>query len=265
MDPVTAFKNAQKASWAHFAPLQAITTGPAARLVAHARLTPGARVLDVGCGTGVVAVTAARLGAHVTGLDLTPELLEVARSNAATARVAIDWHEGDAEALPFPDATFDAVLSQFGHMFAPRPAVAIAEMLRVLKPGGTIAFSTWPPETCVGRTFLLVARYSPPLPDGIVSPALWGTPSVVLERLGSRVGDVVFARAVMQIPALSVQHSRENAERSVGPTIRLVAALSETAPDTLATFRAEYDQILSEYYADNFISQDFLLTRGRKM
>jgi len=162
MDHLEQFKAAQRASWAHFAPLQAMTTGPAARLVRHARVTPGSRVLDVGCGTGVVAVTAARLGAKVTGLDLTPELLEVARSNAATAAVTIDWHEGDAEALPFDDSAFDAVLSQFGHMFAPRPHVVVSEMLRVLKPGGTIAFSTWPPELYIGRMFILISRNMPP-------------------------------------------------------------------------------------------------------
>ena len=98
----------------------------------NAAILPGDRVLDVACGTGVVAVTAARLGARVTGLDLTPELLVVARDNTRTADVEIDFHEGDCERIPFDDAAFDVVVSQFGHIFAPRPEVAIGEMLRVL-------------------------------------------------------------------------------------------------------------------------------------
>ena len=99
MDVLDKFKAAQRAGWAFFAPLQMFTTVPAARLVQHAGIRAGMRVLDVACGTGVVAVTAARMGASVTGLDLTPELLEVARTNAALAAVSIDWHEGDVEAL----------------------------------------------------------------------------------------------------------------------------------------------------------------------
>jgi SAM-dependent methyltransferase len=264
MDRFTTFKDAQKAGWAHFAPLQTLTTPPAARLVAHARIAAGLAVLDVGCGTGVVAVTAARTGARVTALDLTPELLEVARANAVTAGVQIEWHEGDVETLPFRDASFDVVVSQFGHIFAPRPEVAISEMLRVLKPGGTIAFSTWPPETCTGRTFALVARYSPPPPDGVASPILWGTPSVITERLGDAVVDIVFARGVMAVPSLSVHHSRENAERAVSPMIKVVAHLGATDPERLATFRREYDAVLADYFHDNVIAQDFLMTRATR-
>ena len=154
MDPLAQFKESQKQGWAHFTPLEMFTTPAAAHLVAHANIAAGQRVLDVACGTGVVAVTAARLGAQVSALDLTPQLLERARENAELAGVRVEWREGDAEQLPFEDAAFDAVLSQYGHMFAPRPEVAVSEMLRVLKPGGTIAFSTWPPELFVGRTFM---------------------------------------------------------------------------------------------------------------
>src|SRR3989442_7093792 len=119
MDPLETFKKIQKEGWAHFAPLETVTMQPAARLVKHAGIRSGQRVLDGACGTGVVAVTAAPLGAQATGLDLTPELLERARSNAEIAQVQIDWHEGDAENLPFEDARFDVAVSQFGHIFAP--------------------------------------------------------------------------------------------------------------------------------------------------
>jgi ubiquinone/menaquinone biosynthesis C-methylase UbiE len=162
MDVLDKFKQNQREGWAHFAPLELVTTAPAGQLVKFARVKSGDGVLDVGCGTGVVAVTAARLGARVTGLDLTPELLERARENAAIAKVSIDFHEGDVEKLRFDDNEFDVVLSQYGHMFAPRPEVAIGEMLRVLRPGGTIAFSTWPPEMIIGRMFTLAAKYAPP-------------------------------------------------------------------------------------------------------
>ena len=264
-DPFDKFKAAQREGWAHFAPLQATTMGAAARLVAHARIRPGQHVLDVACGTGVVAVTAARLGAKVTGLDLTPELLEHARANSAIARLDIEWREGDVEHLPFPDASFDAVLSQFGHMFAPRPDVAVAEMLRVLKSGGTLAFSTWPPETFIGRMFTLIASYLPPPPPGVAPPPQWGEPTIVRERLGAAVRDVVFDRASLSSPALSLPHHRENMERTAGPVRKLVEVLSVQDPGRLATFRAAYEQLAELYFENNAVRQDYLLTRATKM
>jgi SAM-dependent methyltransferase len=197
MDPLAQFKELQKQGWAHFAPLEAQTTPAAGRLVKYARVHSAQTVLDVACGTGVVAITCARRSARVTGLDLTPELIERARENAQIANVTVEWHEGDAEQLPFADATFDVVLSQFGHIFAPRPDVAIGQMLRVLKRGGTIAFASWPPEHSVGRSMVLVARYLPPPPPGVLPPWLWGDPNIVRERLGDAVTDIVFDRGTM--------------------------------------------------------------------
>ncbi|MGA7796894.1 MAG: class I SAM-dependent methyltransferase [Candidatus Acidiferrales bacterium] len=265
MDPFDSFKAAQKQGWAHFAPFEAITTPCAAQLVKRAGVRSGHRVLDAACGTGVVSVTAARLGARVTGLDLTPELLERARENARIARVQIDWHEGDVEKLPFGDAAFDIVLSEFGHIFAPRPEVAIAEMLRVLKPGGTIAFSTWPPELFVGRMFALTASYMPPPPPGVAPPPLWGDPNIVRQRLGSAVKDIFFDRATMLVPALSPSHHRRASEKSAGAMVRLVASLEESDPATLEKFRREYDSLASEYFEDNLLRQDYLITRATKI
>jgi SAM-dependent methyltransferase len=263
-DPFESFKAVQKAGWAHFAPLEAGTTPAAARLVKHAGVRAGQRVLDVGCGTGVVAVTVARLGAQVTGLDLTPALLERARENARIAGVTVEWREGDAEALPFDDGAFDVVLSQFGHMFAPRPEVATAQMLRVLRPGGTIAFSTWPPELFTGRMFAVTARYAPPPPPGAAPPPLWGDPGVVAQRLGKAVRDVVFDRATMVVPALSPQHFRTNLERTAGPLIKVVEALAAD-PEKLAAFRRDYEALIAEYYEGNTVRQDYLLTRAAKV
>jgi SAM-dependent methyltransferase len=265
LDPFESFKASQKLGWAHFAPLEVFTTAVAGQLVKHARVRAGQSLLDVGCGTGVVAVTAARSGARATGLDLTPQLLERARENARIAGVTVDWHEGDVENLPFDDAAFDVVVSQFGHMFAPRPEVAIAEMLRVLKPGGTIAFATWPPELFTGRMFALTARYAPPPPPGVAPPPQWGDPAIVTQRLGAGVRDLVFDRATMRVLALSPQHFRGNFERTAGPLIKLVETLSATDPARLAAFRADYEALIVEYYEDNTVRQDYLLTRATKV
>ncbi len=264
MDEFAPFKAQQKQAWSHFVPFELLTTPVAARLVRHAGVRPGQRLLDVACGTGVVAVTASRLGAVVTGLDLTPELLQRARENAAIAGQSILWHEGDAEALPFVDASFDVVTSQFGHMFAPRPQRVVAELLRVLKPGGTLAFATWPPELFTGRMFALVSRYAPPQHPAPAPPPLWGDPAVIRERLGDAVRDISFDRGCMLASALSPQHHRANAERSGGPVIRLVEMLAATAPERLDAFRREYDALTAEYLTDNQVRQDYLLTRAIK-
>ncbi len=266
MDPFAAFKAVQREGWSHFVPLEMVTMPAAARLVAHARIRSGQRVADLACGTGVVAVTAARLGAQVTGLDLTPELLTRARLNAATAGVTIEFHEGDVEQLPFPDAQFDVVVSQFGHMFAPRPDVALGEMLRILKPGGTLAFSTWPPELFTGRMFAMIGKYvGAPPPPAPAPPPLWGDPNVVRERLGTAVRDITFNRADMMVATLSPQHHRQLTERTAGPLRQLVERLTVDDPAKLAAFRREYDELASEYLEDNLLRQGYLMTRCTKI
>jgi SAM-dependent methyltransferase len=264
-DSIAKFKEAQRQGWKHFAPLEGLTTPPAARLVKWAKVRAGQNVLDVGCGTGVVAITAARIGARVHGVDLTPELLERARENARIAQVEIDFREGDAEALPFGDGECDVVLSQFGHMFAPRPDVTIAQTLRVLKPGGVIAFTTWPPELLIGAIFELVSSYMPPPPAGVSPPPQWGDIAIVRERLGSAVKDVQFDRACMLFPALSVQNYRDHIERTAGPMLKLVEMLSTSDPAKLALFRGEYDALIAPYFEDNIVRQDYLMTRAIKL
>ena len=263
-DAIAKFKETQRQGWKHFAPLEALTTPAAARLVKFASVRAGQNVLDVACGTGVVAITAARIGANVRGIDLTPELLERARENASIAKVKIDFREGDAEALPFGDGEFDVVLSQFGHMFAPRPHIAIAEMLRVLKSGGTIAFATWPPELLIGSSFKLVSSYMPPPPPGVSPAPQWGDVALVRERLGAAVKDISFDRACMLFPALSVQNYRDHLERTAGPMLKLVEMLSGSDPDRLAQFRREYEALVAPYFEDNIVRQDYLLTRATK-
>ncbi|MGH8462416.1 MAG: class I SAM-dependent methyltransferase [Stenotrophobium sp.] len=262
-DPFAQFKAVQREAWALFSPLAAFTTPAAASLVEFAEVHAGESVLDVACGTGVVGVTAARRGARVRGLDLSPALLEDARRNAAVIGAGIEFLEGDAEALPYADASFDVVLSQFGHMFAPRPEIAIAEMLRVLKPGGRIAFSTWPPELIIGRMFALISSYLPPPPD-VAPPPAWGDVHVVRQRLGASVRDLRFSRDEMSIPALSPQHFRGSIELTLGPAIKLVQSLQGN-PAKLAQFRAELDALIGQFFTHNRVRQSYLMTRAVKI
>jgi SAM-dependent methyltransferase len=265
MDPTSEFKQQQKAAWSSFALFENMTGSVASRLVSFAGIKPGSTVLDVGCGTGVVGLTAARLGARVTGVDLTPALIARAKENSALMGVEADWREGDAEALPLPDASFDFVVSQFGHMFAPRPDVAVREMLRVLKRGGVIAFSTWPPEMFVGRMFATNGKYSPPPPPGVSPPGQWGDPSTVRERLGTAVTDVRFARDVMLLQILSPQHYRLFMETNFGPAKKLIEGLDKSDPAKAKALRGELEQLAAEYFQDNALRQDYLLTRAVKL
>lgn len=261
-DPFDEFKQKQREMWASFTPTALFTTPVAAQLVKFAEIKPGEKVLDVATGTGVVAITAARSGAKVTGLDLTPPLLEQARQNAGIAGVDVEWQEGDAEALPYPDGSFDVVTSEFGHMFAPRPDVAISEMRRVLKRGGRVVFATWPPEHVIGRIFAFVGRNSPPPPPGAVPPPLWGIPTVIEERLAPGFHAPFFARGTMTFPALSLGHYRLFMETSVGPIQKLVESLAAD-PRKLAAIRAEFDSLIAPYYVDNLVIQDYLFTRAQ--
>ena len=263
MDAIAKFKEAARAGWESFTPTEMATGSAAPKLVRFAGIERGMRVLDVGCGTGVVALTAARLGARVTGSDLTPKLIERAKENSHLMGLDIAWDVGDAEELPYKDGEFDAVVSQFGHMFAPRPDVAVREMLRVLKPGGVIAFSTWPPELLVGRMFALNGRYAPAPPPGTSPPHQWGDPNIVRDRLGDAVTDLFFDRDVMYFQILSPQHQRVFLEANVGPVSKLVEGLSKTDPAKLAAFRADLEHLMGLYFDDNRIKQDYLLTRAR--
>lgn len=261
-DRFAEFKNRQREAWSSFAPTAALTTPVAGHLVAFAEIKPGEKVLDVGCGTGVVAITAGRRGAKVCGLDLTPALLQHARENEKIAACEpIEWTEGDAEHLPYPDQSFDVVVSQFGHMFAPRADVALAEMRRVLKRDGRIAFATWPPEHFVGRFFTFVGRHSPPPPEGAAPPPLWGLVPVVTERLSKDFGQPFFERGVMRVPALSLPHLWQYMSASIGPLQKIVERFANE-PETLASIRQEMLELAEPYFYDNIMHQDYLLTRA---
>jgi SAM-dependent methyltransferase len=264
-DPFGPFKAAQRDSWKHFAPLEVTTIPVAGHLVRFAGVQPGQKVLDVGTGTGIAAITAAQRGAHATGLDLTPDLLARAKENAAVAgNDDIAWKEGDAESLPFRDGEFDVVLSEFGHIFAPRPEVATREMLRVLKPGGRIAFATWPPEHMIGKLFILVGRHLPPPPDPKPAPpAQWGDVGTIQQRLGSAVRGIEFDRGVMRQHALSLGHYVDMLEHTAGPVIRLRQQYAGE-PAKLEAFRRELRDLAAPSWVDNVVHQHYLLTRATK-
>lgn len=154
----------------------------AEEFVGRLGISSGMRVLDVACGTGNLAIPAARKGAQVTGVDIAPNLVEQACQRAAGEGLQATFEEGDAEQLPYPDAQFDLVMSMFGAMFAPRPERVASELARVCRPGGTIAMANWTPQGFVGKMFSLTSRYVPP-PEGIPAPVLWGSERVARERL----------------------------------------------------------------------------------
>lgn len=263
-DSLTNFKENQKRLWAGFAAMENFTASAAPKLLRFARVERGQRLLDVGCGTGVVTLTAARLGANATGLDLTPELLAHARENATLMGLLARLDEGDVEALPFSDESFDVVVSQFGHMFAPRPELALSEMLRVLRRGGVLAFSTWPPDLFIGRMFQLLAKYGASPGSGTFTPWEWGSPDVIRSRLGDRVLEVSFCYERMSVPTLSIQHFRAFNEARLGPLQRTLEALDRTDPPRAQRLRREYDALVYDYFEDNQIKQDFLITRAIK-
>jgi ubiquinone/menaquinone biosynthesis C-methylase UbiE len=158
----------------------------AAQFIKRLEIRRGSDVLDVACGTGNTAIPAAREGANVIGVDIATNLLEQARARAASEGLKVEFREGDAEALPFGVAEFDVVVSMFGAMFAPRPALVVTELTRVCRVDGFIAMANWTPTGLIAKNFAINARYLPP-PENLEAPVLWGQEEVVAERF-SKVG-----------------------------------------------------------------------------
>ncbi len=211
---------------------------------ARLNIQPGERVLDVGCGAGQLALPAARAGATVTGVDIATNLIEQARARAEAEGLAIQFDEGDAEQLPYPDAAFDVVFSLIGAMFAPRPDRVAAELRRVCRPGGRIVMINWTPGGFVGQMFKLNGKHVPP-PPNMPPPVLWGDEATVRERLRDGVADLRLARRLYPFkypfaPPQVVEFYRTY----YGPTLRAFGALDTTGQVAL---RRDLEQLWSEH------------------
>jgi len=192
----------------------------------------GCELLDVGCGSGQLALLAARDGARVTGVDIAPNLVERAQARAQAEGLKARFIEGDAEALPFEDASFDVVASLIGAMFAPRPELVARELLRVCAPGGTIAMANWTREGFIGKMFKLISKFI--APSGMPAPVLWGDETVVRERLGHGVSDLKMTRRQYRFSyPFSPAHVVEFFRHYYGPMNRAFAALDENAAGRL--------------------------------
>jgi SAM-dependent methyltransferase len=189
--PMEQIKASMRATWmaGDFGVVAKTIAGAAEEFVQRLPIAPGMLVLDVACGTGNVAIPAARAGAVVTGVDIASNLLVQARERAVAEGLVATFDEGDAEALPYADATFDAVVTMFGAMFAPRPEMVAAELARVLKPGGLLAMANWNPASFSGKMFKVGSMHAPP-PPGLAPPVLWGDEATVLVRLGENFEEI---------------------------------------------------------------------------
>jgi Methyltransferase domain len=186
---------------------------------------PGVELLDVATGSGNVALAAARAGASVTGLDLTPKLLDVARGRAGRAGLEIEFVEGDAEELPFEPDSFDRVTSCFGVMFAPRQPVAAAELVRVARPDATIGVTAWTPEGFVGASFRASAGYMPPMPPELKPPVMWGNEDHVRSLFADSGAEVSCERRTVTFSGPSPEAWMADDERMLGPAVMAKAAL----------------------------------------
>jgi ubiquinone/menaquinone biosynthesis C-methylase UbiE len=214
-------------------------------LVEAADVHAGQRVLDVACGQGNAAIAAALRFAEATGVDYAPNLLDQARQRAASLHLDITFTEGDAEDLPFPDASFDTVVSTVGVMFAPDHQQAAAELTRVTRPGGTLALAAWTPDGMVGELFRTVARYAPP-PAGTVPAVRWGSTDHLGELFGDRVGWTALTVRQYVFRFRSPQHYADYMCEYYGPTARLAAGLDEARRNAfaadLAALAARYNR-----------------------
>ena len=229
-----AIKQRQQQAWAsgNFSVVAARIVLVAEQLAEAAALQPGWRVLDVATGSGNAAIAASRHGATVVGVDYVPALLEDARRRARAEWLDVEFVKGDAEALPFATDSFDAVMSVFGAMFAPDHERAAAELVRVTRPGGTIALASWTPDGFIGELFRTVARHVPP-PAGVRSPMLWGAEGHLRELFGDRIASLEVTERTYTWKFRSAEEFVDFFRRWYGPTLKAFAALEGAARDAL--------------------------------
>ncbi len=222
-------------------------------------------VLDVACGNGNATIPAAETGARVTGIDLTPSLLEAGKAAAQEAGVEIEWIEGDAQKLPFDDASFDVVTSVFGCMFVPDQRAEAQEIARVLKPGGRIAICAWTPNGNIGGMFIAIAKHRPPPPEGFQPPILWGSEDHVRQLFEGTGVDLDLERTTVEFKADSVEDFFAEMERDLPPIVASKALLEpegkwEPLRDDLMKLYTESNQADEGWSSSN----EYLLIRGTK-
>jgi SAM-dependent methyltransferase len=215
-------------------------------LVAELAPRRGERWLDVGTGTGVVAVRAARAGASVTGLDLAPAMIETATRLAADEALSIVYAVGDAEQLPYPDGSFDVISSSFGAIFAPDQAAAAAELARVIRPGGRVGLTAWNPDGGIGDFFRLMREFQPPPPEGAGNPLDWGREEHA-RKLLEQDFDLHFVHGDDPLEPESAENEWQLMVTSFGPLKTLNDSLDEDRRDEL---RRKYVEFL-ERHASN--------------
>jgi SAM-dependent methyltransferase len=232
---LTAVKARQQRTWAagDYAVVGATLQIVSEQLCEAADLRPDQRVLDVATGNGGTAIAAARRFCDVTGADYVPGLLARARQRASAEGFTITFDEADAEDLPYGDASFDAVVSTFGVMFTADQQRAAAELLRVCRPGGTIALANWTPDGFIGRLFKTIGAHNPP-PPGVASPALWGTESHLHALLGAGIVDLRIVPRDFVFRYRSADHFLDVFRTYYGPMLKTFEALDDTGRDALA-------------------------------
>jgi SAM-dependent methyltransferase len=239
------------------------SVGP--RVVETAKVTDDDVVLDVACGNGNATIPAAKTGAKTTGLDITPELLEAGRKAAAEAGVEIDWIEGDAQALPFEDGSFDVVTSVFGCMFAPDHRKTAEELVRVLKPGGRMVVAAWRPDGNVGRMFGTIASHMPPPPEGFQPPPLWGQEEHVRKIFAGTGIELEFEPTTVEFTADSADVFFEEMERDLPPIVMAKAGLEPDGKwDALRSDLLELYTETNESESAFSAPQEYLLIKGTK-
>ena len=214
----TAVKATQKAMWTsgEYAEVAQTIESAATGLIEGLGIADGQDLLDVACGTGNASIPAAKAGANVTGLDLTPKLLEIAERRSADAGVEISFVEGDAENLPFDAGSFDRVVSVFGVMFVPDQQRGADELVRVARPGARIGICAWSPEGLNGRMFAVMGAHMPPPDPDFSPPVLWGTEDRVRELFGKHDLEPEFERRTVTFEDESIEHWVAFHERTLG-------------------------------------------------
>jgi SAM-dependent methyltransferase len=236
-----AIKQVQQKVWSEgdFAMVAGTGAIVGEELAEAADILPDERVLDVACGSGNATLAAARRAwGNTVGLDYVPELLERARERAAAERLDIEFVEGDAENLPFDDASFDVVLSTFGVMFAPDHKKAANELLRVCKPGGRIGMTNWVPDGFVGQMFATTVKHAPP-PPGVQPPILWGTEDHLRELLGDGINEMRIERRELVFRYRSPDHWLEFFRTYFGPTKMAFERVGPDGEEALASYIVE--------------------------